>query len=187
MRLNLAGLAANKMKYWWGSLLTGIFSIILGVLCLTIPDITLAAMTYIFAGLLFLNAVSDMVFAVSNRRVLYGWGWSLTGGIAEILFAVLLLVLPHHFLASLLVVIVGIWMLLRAVWSFWRLRELSGMDMKNRGWALAGGIVTLLFALFFLLSPSAFKGILVTTLIAIALFVYGVGRIVQAFDKSRFL
>lgn len=181
MKEGLIESAKRKIKYWWVSLLVGVLAIILGVWSLLTPDLTLVAMTYVFICIFFINGISEIAFAISNRNLLRGWGWTLAGGIIEILFAILLLALPKVFLATVLVLLVGFWLLFRSIWSIGGACELQVLGVKGWGWSLAGAILSLLIAFLFLLSPAFFKGIFVVALISVGFFIYGMLRIYMAF------
>ena len=70
----------KAVKNWWVSLLVGILAIIMGVWCFMSPGASLIGMTYVFI-IGFLLGGLDICFAVLNRNYMYGWGWSLAGGI----------------------------------------------------------------------------------------------------------
>lgn len=171
----------NEVKYWWVSLLVGILALILGVWSLITPDTTLVAMTWVFIIIFLISGIMEIVFAVSNHKILLGWGWLLAGGIIEILFSLLLMMLPTFFLAATLVYIVGFWMLFRSIWAIGESTELQMSGVKGWGWTLVGAILMLLFSFFFLLSPAIFKGIYVVALISVAFFIYGIFRIYLSF------
>ena len=168
------------VKYWWVGLLVGLLAVVLGIWCLFTPDATLVAMTWVFIVIFLLSGVSEIVFSVSNRHM-RGWGWSLAGGIIEILFGILLVVMPKVFIAAILVYLVGFWMLFRGIWGIGEAAELNTIGVRGWGWSLAGAILTILFAFFFLLSPALFKGIFVVALISVSLLTYGAYRIFLAF------
>lgn len=172
----------KAVKYWWVSLITGILAIVLGIWCLTAPDGTLTAMTWLFILVFIVNGIVEIAFSISNRNVLRGWGWTLASGIVDLLFAALLIILPNVFVAAVIVYLVGFWMLFRGIWGIGESAELQTLGVRGWGWTLAGAIFTIIFAFLFLLSPALFKGIFVVALISVSLLIYGVFRIYIGFQ-----
>lgn len=169
----------RAVKNWWISLLVGILAVIVGVWCLARPDQSLLAMTYVFVANFLICGVLDIVFAVSNRNILTGWGWTLTSGIFEILMGILLLTLPTPVITTILIYMIGFWMLFRAVWGIGESCQLQFMGVKGWGWLLAFSILAVIFSFIYLLSP-VFAGVFLIVFIGFALIVYGIFRIVLA-------
>lgn len=171
----------KRVNNWWVSLLIGILAIILAVLCIAVPDITLVAMTYVFIIAFFISGIIEIVFAVSNRDVLHGWGWSLSEGIIDIVFGILLLIIPQPVMTVLFTYLVGIWILFRSIGTIADSFELQQLEIKGWGWFLALAILGIIFSIFFILSPVIFKGAFIVAFVFIALLIYGIFKIVRAF------
>jgi uncharacterized membrane protein HdeD (DUF308 family) len=56
------------------------------------------------------------------------------------------------------------------------------LGVKGWGWALALGILCTVLSFLYLLSPTFSKGIFVVALVGISMLVYGIFRIVMAFE-----
>mgnify|MGYP002189487413 FL=1 len=84
MRNDLFYSVKQAVKYWWVSLLIGLLAIMLGIWCLTSPWSTITALSIVFSVTFFVSGVFEIIFAVSNRNTLKGWGWTLVSGIIEI-------------------------------------------------------------------------------------------------------
>ena len=69
-------------------LLSGILSIVVGVLFLRAPLNALAALTLLVACFLMVSGVFKIVAAVSYRFA--AWGWSLVGGVVDVILGVLI-------------------------------------------------------------------------------------------------
>lgn len=65
----------RAVKNWWISLLMGILAIIMGICCFAAPGASLIGLTYVFVIGFILGGILDIIFAVSNRDYVYGWGW----------------------------------------------------------------------------------------------------------------
>lgn len=170
----------STVKYWWISLIVGLLAIILGIWSIASPDKTLVALTYVFICVFFISGTIEIIFAVSNRNILKGWGWSLTGGIIDILFGILLLTINPAVIAVVLIYFVGFWILFRSILTISESIELQQYPASGWGWLLALGILSVLFSIFFLMSPLLFQGIFVVALISVALIVYGIFRVYLA-------
>lgn len=171
----------EAVKNWWVSLLVGILAIVVGIWTFFTPGQSLAALTVLFEVALIVAGILEIIFAVSNRKVLYGWGWSLTAGILELLLGVMLIAMPMPSVAVILIYVVGFWILFRSIWSIGASFDLHQVGIRGWGWLLVMGILMALFSFLFLLSP-AFGGIFIVVFVGIALLVYGIFRIVLAFD-----
>ena len=172
----------RAVKNWWISLLMGILAIIMGIFCFAAPGASLIGLTYVFVIGFILGGILDIIFAVSNRDYVYGWGWTLAAGILELLLGVMLFPLPAASVTIILVYFVGFWILFRSIWSIGESTQLRMMGVKGWGWALALSILCTVLAFLYLLSPTFSKGVFVVVLVGISMLVYGTFRIVMAFE-----
>jgi uncharacterized membrane protein HdeD (DUF308 family) len=78
----------------WGLLLEGIVGIAAGVVTFLYPDITALVLLYIIAAWALITGILELVSAVRLRRVIDNEWWLVVGGIASILFAIVLLASP---------------------------------------------------------------------------------------------
>ena len=168
----------RRVKYWWISLVAGLLSVLVGVLCLVTPDATLVALSVLFIAVLLVDAVMDIVLAVSNRMLLRGWGWMLTTGVMELLLAVLLMVMPIGSAVGALIYVVGFWILFRALWALGEACEIR--RYTGSSWLVVLALLAIVFSFFFLVSP-AWNGLFVVSMVSLAFFAYGIYRITHAF------
>ncbi len=172
----------KAVKNWWISLLMGILAIVMGVFCFAAPGASLIGLTYVFIIGFILGGILDITFAVSNRNYVYGWGWTLAAGILELLLGVMLLTLPAASVTVILVYFVGFWILFRSLWSIGESSQLQMLGVKGWGWALALSILCAILSFLYLLSPTFSKGVFVIALVGLSMLVYGIFRIVMAFE-----
>lgn len=172
----------HTVKNWWVSLVIGILAIILGIWALVTPDVTLVALTYLFIIGFFVSGIFEIFFAVSNKDTMTGWGWNLAGGIIDLVFGIILLLMPPVITAITLVYFVGFWIIFRSVWMIGDSIELKRLGVSGWGWLLALAILAILFALAFLISPLFTGAAVIIGFVAAALIVYGVFRIYLAFQ-----
>ena len=162
----------------------GVTGNFLAVWALVTPVETLTAMIYVFIAMFFISGISDIGFALSNHNVMRGWGWGLMNGILEVIFGIILLIIPSTLLTTILLYLVGFWVLFRSVWSVGEAIELQIIGVRGWGWFLALGILGIIASIIFIISP-VFAGIFVVSLISIALVFYGVFRIYLALGLRR--
>lgn len=181
MKSKILNYLERESRYWWTSLIVGILAIILSIWCLATPLVTLFTITYIFIIGLILSGIIDIISAVFNRKT-SGWGWTLAGGIIDILLGLLLVTLPLPMVTSILIFLIGFWILFRSIWTIGIAVDLN--KYANASFLLVLGILSLLFAVFYLFSP-IFNGVAVVSLISIAFLFYGVFRIVLSFKLRK--
>lgn len=171
----------QAVKYWWVSLLVGLLAIIVGIWALATPYAAFSGLLVLFEVALIVAGILDIVFAVSNRKVLYGWGWNLAAGILEVLLGLALIAIPMAEVAMVMIYVVGFWILFRSIWAIGASFDLHQVGIRGWGWLLTMGILMALLSFLFLLSPAFGAGFIVI-FVGIALLVYGVFRIMLAFD-----
>lgn len=181
MRDQILHSVKQTVKNWWVSLVIGILALILGIWSLVTPDVTLVALTYVFICSFLIGGILEIVFAISNKDYLDGWGWALAGGIIDIVFGLLILALPVISAAVILVYFVGFWIMFRCVWIVGQAIELNRMGIKGWGWTLALGILGILFSITFLLSPLFTGAVFIVAFVSTAFIIYGIFRIYLAF------
>lgn len=171
----------QAVKHWWVSLLVGILAIIVGIWVMMTPYASFAALIVLFEVALIVAGILDVIFAASNRKVLYGWGWNLAGGILEILLGLTLIAIPMASVGVIMIYVVGFWILFRSIWSIGASFDLHQVGIRGWGWLLTLGILMALLSFFFLFSPM-FGGMFIVVFIGIAMLVYGVFRIFLGFS-----
>lgn len=179
MRNNLFYSVKQAVKYWWVSPIIGLIAIFLGVWCIANPGATLVMLGILFAvGFLF-SGIFEIIFAVSNKNNLNGWGWTLASGIIDILFGILLLAIPLGTIAILLL-LVGFWVMFQSIWSIGTAIKLQRSGFRDWGWTLAFGILGVILAFILIINP-LFAAEFIVYLLALALMFYGIMRIYLGF------
>ena len=170
----------NKVKYWWVSLLIGVLSIVLGIWCLVTPDVTLVALTMIFIATFLVSGIMEISFAVSNRKIISGWGFVLTGGILDLIFGIILIFIPTVLATTVLIFFIGFWIMFRAIWGIGIAIDMQRNHITGWGWLLALAILGVLFSVLFIISPT-FGASVMIAFASIAFIFYGIFRIYLAF------
>ena len=84
----------TAINYWWVSLLSGIFFVIVGIWVFKTPLESYLALAILFSVAFFVSGIFEITYAVSNRSQLEGWGWALTGGIIDLILGFILMSNP---------------------------------------------------------------------------------------------
>lgn len=171
MKTNVFVRDSRHVKYWWVSLIAGLLSILVGVLCLVTPDATLVALSMLFIAVLLVDGIMDIVLAASNSDMLRGWGWMLVTGIMELLLAIMLMVMPIGSVVGTLIYVVGFWILFRAFWALGEAYEFR--RYTDGSWLIILAVLAIIFSFFFLVSP-AWNGLFIVSMISLAFFAYGI-------------
>ncbi|WNJ19934.1 DUF308 domain-containing protein [Pontibacter sp. G13] len=143
----------RAFKNWWLFAVVGILFILLGVWVLNNKLESYVGLSLFFGLSILFSGVSEMVFSLSNRDHLDGWGWYLTGGIFSLIMGIILLMFPGLTMVT-LPIFLGFWLLFRggSLISF-------SFDIRDLGasawwWMLLGGILVGAFGLLVLFRPA---------------------------------
>lgn len=170
---------------WKSTLVSGILSLILGVLVLAWPRISVLVAAVAFGVYLLITGIAQVIFAFSlhvsagSRILLF------ISGAASLILAVLAF---RHFgtdpqiAVLLLAVWIGIGFIFRGVAT--TISAISDPNLPGRAWAIFVGVISLLAGIVVLASP--FTSIVILAIVAGVWFVViGVFEIVSSFDIRR--
>lgn len=162
----------EALKYWWMVLLKGIILIALSFFVFRHPAGALVGLAlYLGIGLLIVGFLL-IVFALSVRKEDDDWGWRLTEGILDVIFAVVLLSNPGV-TAAVFPFVVGFWMMIYGVMLFSGSFTLKKSGDSNWWMSLLIGILTVLFGYF--ISANLMAGaIAITTWMGLGFLLVGI-------------
>lgn len=166
-------------RYWWMILIAGLMFIGFGVWCLCDPSSSLPIMAYIFAGLIGLIGVFNLIYGIANANSYHGSGWSMAAGIVEILFSILLFFIPTGILTWIFAYGIGIYIIFMAVYDFCESFMLSKYSSSWFWLFMLFLLVALVFALIFILGPVG-PTLMGWLYIGISFICYGIYRILFA-------
>ncbi|MBV7530551.1 HdeD family acid-resistance protein [Chitinophaga sp. sic0106] len=176
---NLFNAIRSNVKYWWLYLLNGIIFIIAGFVVFSNPFSSYVLLSIFFAVTLFVSGFAEIIFAVSNREHMYGWGWSLASGIIDLVVGLLLMIYPAVSMAV-IPIFLGFWFLFRGISLIVFSIQLSMEKVPNWGWLLVGGIILIMLSVFILDNP-ALGVATILGIVAASFWVAGVLAIIFAF------
>jgi len=165
----------DTIKHWYLPLILGILFIIVGIWAIITPAATYLSLAILFSVTFFVIGVLEIIFSISHRKQLDGWGWSLASGILSSIIGVLLMIYPQISIIT-LPLFVGFVVLFHSsmaiAWSI----ELKKYKVSNWGWLLFAGILGVIFSFILLMNP-LFAGLTVAVLTGIALITIGIFHI----------
>ncbi len=172
------------IKNWWISLVLGIVFVIMGVWMICDPVESLITLSLVFSLLWLFSGIMEIIFAVSNRKSLEAWGWTLTSGIIDFLLGAFLFIFPWVTLA-ILPFLVAFWFMFKGILAIGFSLDLHRMKTAGWGYLLTLGIVISILSLIFIFIPMA--GLFtVVTITSFTFLLMGIYRIMLSFELKKF-
>lgn len=172
---NIISQSITTIKNWWLFLLSGIVLIAGGIYVFYTPQESYLTLAWVFSILVFVNGFSNIVFSISNRKYLSGWGWYLTGGIFEVLIGIILISYPAISIV-LLPIFIGFWLLFRGINMIGSSLDLKNLGILDWGWFLLLGVSLTVVASIMILLP-IIGHFTVLYLTAIGFLIFGIANI----------
>jgi len=168
-------------KHWGWALVFGIVTVAAGIATLIWPDKTLVVIAVIFGFQLVVTGIFRFVSA---------FAFDMSGGsrVLMALLGALSLIVGLYALRHILISIAALALLLGIYWVISGVFEvftaLSHSDMDHRGWTITMGCLSVAAGLILLLWPGITLLVL-ATLVAVWLLIFGFGEIFLAFQIRR--
>lgn len=166
-------------KNWWISVIIGVLAIVLGILFISSPLSSMLTLALFFAFGFILSGILETLFAITNRKVLNGWGWNLVSSLIDLFLGIVLLSIPGLTI-MLMIYLIGFWIMFRSIWAIGSSIEMQKAEIKGWGWLLTAAILGIIFSFIFILSPT-FGGTFIVAFAAISFIIYGIFRIFMGF------
>jgi uncharacterized membrane protein HdeD (DUF308 family) len=165
----------DTIKHWYLPLILGILFIIVGILAIITPEATYLSLALLFSLTFLFVGILEIVFSISHRKQLDGWGWSLASGILSSIIGVLLIIYPQVSIIT-LPLFVGFVVLFHSIMSIAWSIELKKYKVSNWGWLLFAGILGAIFSFLLMLNP-VIAGLTIAIWTGIALITIGIFHI----------
>ena len=175
--------AKQKIKYWWISVIAGLLAITVGVLSSLEPIVTIGILTVFFIANFLISGIIDIIFAIANRNKSSEWGWTLAGGLVNLLFAAILLALP---IANMTIFIfyVAFYIMLQSFMQIWAAFSLKRYRLKSWRMFLALGIAGLILSLIMIFQIEVAISF-ITIIFSASLICYGLFRLLYGLRQRK--
>jgi len=174
----------NGLKQWWWFLVIGILSLITGMAILSRPAESYISLSILFSLIMAGTGFSQILFAISVKNDLRGWGWTLASGILDFAIGTFLLIYPTLTMAT-LPFFVGFYLLFRGFYLVGASIDLKVIGMRGWGWVLTSGILLALLGFLTLYYP-AVGAIGIVAFSGTAFIISGISSMLLAFQLKGF-
>ncbi len=142
----------QSVKHWYFHLIIGLIFIAVGIWAFVSPIQSYAALTIVFSISFLISGMMEVFFAISNRKVLENWGWTLALGIFTTLIGAMLVSNPA-ISALTLPLYVGFMLMLHSFWAVGSAFDLKDYGVKGWRISLIIGVLGVLFAALLIIRP----------------------------------
>lgn len=172
--------AKKAIKYWWIHLFIGALYLAMGAWVIATPESSYLALSVVFSVLMFISGISAIIFAFTNYRNFYGWGWYLASGIIDFVIGLTLMLHPNITM-TILPFLLAFWFMFQGFLGIGGAIDMKRFRADNWWVTLIFGVLGILFSVLIINDPAigSFSIILLT---AFTLFSIGFVRIILGFN-----
>lgn len=181
--MNPDAIEKRNLTYWWFPLLFGVMFVLIGIWILRSPEESLEALTKIIGVIILVSGTTQILFTVSNRKGIPGWGFQLSGGIIDLAIGIILIVNPA-ILLKIITIFVSVWLIVNSITIIMRAADTRHAKHAYWKWELILGIILLLLAILFIWHPMIL-GFTIALWTSMAFIILGVLRIVLTIRLKR--
>lgn len=173
----------KAIDYWYIPLLVGLLFVGIGIWCFITPLAAYLTLAFIFSVSFLGSGIFEIIFALSNRKKIDNWGWTLASGILGFVVGILLIINPLISI-TILPLYVGFVILFRSIMAIVIAFDLKSYGVLDWGNLLVLGILGTIFSFVLLWNP-IFAGLSIVYYTAFALIALGIFYIYFAFKLKR--
>ncbi|MBS1759749.1 MAG: DUF308 domain-containing protein [Bacteroidetes bacterium] len=173
----------KRVKNWYLVLILGIILIIAGFWVFSTPVLSYATLSLLFAITFFVTGILEIAYAISNRKEMDNWGWSLISGIIDLLIGILLMALPLTSMMF-LVFYVGFGIMFRSAVAIGHAINLKKINISGWGYLLFIGILGVLFSFILIWNP-VFAGLTIVFYTGMAFIMVGIFHVILSFRLRK--
>jgi len=140
-------------KSAWIFIISGVLSLLFGIVAIAWPGITLVVLVWAFAIPLLFQGIAQIVFAFKNRHVEHHWLLLFIWGLVNSLAAILSMAFPAITAFFLIMVMGATWLISGIVLAIAAIQLRK--QIRNEGWFLVSAIISAVAGIYVLLSPGA--------------------------------
>ena len=149
---NFIKMLSKSVKHWYLPLIAGIIFIAVGVIVFTTPQESYLALSVLFSVSFLITGLSDIIFSISNRKELEGWGWNLALGLLNAIVGIMLFVHPEISVLT-LPLFVGFVVLFRSIAAIGTSFELKNYYVLDWGYLMVIGVLGIIFSFILIWNP----------------------------------
>ncbi len=142
----------KAIDYWYIPLLVGLLFIGIGIWSFITPVAAYLTLAFIFSVSFLGSGIFEIIFALSNRKTIDNWGWTLASGILGFVVGLLLIINPLISI-TILPLYVGFVVLFRSIMAIVIAFDLKSYAVSDWGNLLILGILGTLFSFVLLWNP----------------------------------
>lgn len=171
--------SGNNKNYWWLPLLSGVIFTIFGLWFLMIPLDSFATFTTIFGFIILISGISEIYFAIVNRKIILDFQSFLWGGIFNLILGFILILNPGIIIVAISIMI-SFWLILKGGELVKKATDLKKSGDKSWSRPMFFGILLFVIALILIWHPQII-GITIALWTSFAFISLGIFRIYLAF------
>ena len=172
--------AGRVIRHWWLLLLAGLLLVAGGIVVFCNPVESYLTLSIMFGMLMLVTGIVELVVASTSRNYFAMRGYSIIGGICDLLLGVLMCCYPGMTLV-LLPVMLGVYMLYHSFMIIGFGSDLQAFRVPGAGWSIVMGILLLLLSIFVLINPFSIGIGAVIVLTGVSMLLLGAAFVAGAF------
>jgi uncharacterized membrane protein HdeD (DUF308 family) len=151
--LKFAVLTESLAKRWWAIALRGVAAIIFGILAFVWPEVTAAALIFVFGAYALADGLFNIIAAVTGRSGARSWWALLLAGLVSIGAGLVAVFMPG-LTALALIYVIAAWALVRGVFEIAVAIRLRNV-ITHEWWLGLSGALSIVFGVLLMLAPGA--------------------------------
>jgi uncharacterized membrane protein HdeD (DUF308 family) len=171
------------VKNWWLVALRGLVALILGILMLVMPELAILSLVIVIGVYMLVDGAFALIVAIVNKPRHRDRWWMFAEGIIGILAGIAIFAAP--LLAAIIILyVIGVWAVLTGVLEI-IFSIMQWKTLPDKWLLLIGGIVSILLGVFIFANNVEMGAILLITVIAIYLVLFGAVLIALGFSLKN--
>ena len=172
--------AGRAIRHWWLLLLAGLLLVAGGIVVFCNPVESYLTLSVMSGVLMLVTGIVELVIASTSRNYFAMRGYSIIGGICDLLLGILMCCYPGMTLV-LLPVMLGAYMLYHSFMIIGFGSDLQAFRVPGAGWSIVLGILLLLLSIFVLINPFSIGIGAVIVLTGVSMLLLGAAFVAGAF------
>lgn len=162
----------HLIGHWWLSLIVGLMAITLGFIVLLNPVASYLSIALWLGIMVFVSGIVGLWQSFTSSNHFVHRGWIIVASIAD-LFIGAALMMNMLLSASLLPLLLGVWMLYRGMTMFMQGVDLRNYRVSDAGWVIFGATLLIAISIAILLLPISIGASVVVSIVAAGFILYG--------------